>query len=141
MQRAAAAASIDLASHRSVQLSAAMVASSQLLVTMTRQQLVDVTLLAPDAWSHCFTLADFLRRADASGARRPGQPLPEWVAQVGAGRSRSGVLVLDLADDVTDPMGRRGGAFERTVVELDRATTRLAALLYPSTLDPARSPA
>ena len=122
---------LDLSTHRSRPVTPEVISAAALVLTMTRQQLVDVTVLAPRAWSRCFTLGDLLRRGEVVGPREDGQSLAVWVQRAHAGRSRIGLLSLDPADDVADPMGGRLQVYRRSRDELAGLTDRLAALLAP----------
>src|SRR6202011_501145 len=98
------------------------------VIAMTRQHLVDLNVMAPSAWGKIFTFAELIRRAESSGSRRD-ETLAEWVGRLHAGRIRSEVLGLPVAEDIADPMGGRPKAFQRTRDELSALTDRLAALL------------
>jgi protein-tyrosine-phosphatase len=129
---------IDLSGHRSMRVSPAVVEQADLVVTMTRQHLVELVTEAPSAWTRCFTLGDLLRRAGSVGPRRPGQALDSWLRLVHGGRARAGLLSLDIADDIPDPMGGRLAAFEASRDLLFDATVRLADLLCPAETSPAQ---
>lgn len=132
---AMAAVSIDLSGHLSRLIDLRLLESADLIMTMTRQQLVDAVGLAPGAWERAFTLRDLVRRGEAVGARhvRNGaiQDLASWVGLVGAGRTPAGILRLPLEDDIADPMGRRQRSFDRTRDELDDLVERLVELVCP----------
>jgi hypothetical protein len=96
---------------------------------MTRQHLIELTLMAPDAWPRMFQIRDLVRRAQPVGARPPGESFEEWLENVGDGRTRSGILAASLSDDIADPIGQSDAVYERTRDELDELLTCLAELL------------
>jgi protein-tyrosine-phosphatase len=96
---------------------------------MTRQHVIELALLVPDDWQRVFQLRDLVRRAEAVGRRTPGRPLDAWLAVVGAGRTRSGLLKGRLDDDIADPVGGPRSGYEQTRRILDDLLTRLAELL------------
>lgn len=120
---------LDISRHRSRQVTRDLVEQADLVVTMARQHLIEVTLMVPAAWPGMFQVRDLLRRAQLVGPRPPGQPLAEWLAAVGEGRTRSGLLTANLSDDVDDPIGQPVAAYERTRRELDELFGGLAYLL------------
>jgi protein-tyrosine phosphatase len=124
-----AAVGLDISRHRSRQVTQSVVDLADLVVTMTRQHLIELTLMAPDAWPRMFQIRDIVRRAEPVGARLPEAPFEEWLDVVGEGRTRSGILAASLSDDIADPIGQPVSVYERTRDELDELLTRLAALL------------
>jgi protein-tyrosine-phosphatase len=120
---------IDLSDHRSRLVRPGMLATSTLVIGMTRQHAVDAVTMLPSVWSRCFTVAELLARGEAIGARRSGETISDWVARVNAGRTPSGTISLPLADDVPDPLGKRPRAFRRIRDQLATFTDRLALLI------------
>ena len=121
----------DLSGHRSRRVDAELVASSQLIVGMTRQHVVDLAVLAPSEWERCFTFVDLVARGDQAGGRRAGEPISDWAGRLGRGRQRSALVNLNLSDDIRDPMGRRPSAYAKTRDQLAGLSARLADLLRP----------
>jgi protein-tyrosine-phosphatase len=119
----------DLTPHRSRKVSPDLIRPADLVVTMAHQHVVDLALLAPDSWRKVFQLRDLVRRGDATTGRAPEQPLHAWLATVGAGRTRSGLVSGSLTDDIADPVGEGRGAYDQAKRTIDQLTTRLAALL------------
>jgi protein-tyrosine phosphatase len=119
----------DLSGHRSRTVRPQMVAESDLVVAMTRQHVVDLVLLSPDAWSRVFPLRDLIRRAEGVGRRSQRQPMDAWLDAVGADRTKSGVLAGSLADDIADPVGHDRPVYDQTKRVLDDLMSRLACLL------------
>jgi protein-tyrosine phosphatase len=124
-----AAAGLDISEHRSRQVSPHLLDESDLVVTMTRQHLIEVTLMAPAAWPRMFQAVDLLRRAEKVGPRDQDEPMADWLVSVGDGRTRSGILAASLSDDVEDPVGQSAAVYRRTEQQLDDLFTRLAALI------------
>ena len=102
--RAMEAIGLDVSAHRSRLVAPGLVERSGLVVAMTRHHLVELAAMAPERWGRCFTLTDLVRR---SGRRQEGESIAGWAERMGAGRTRSSLLALDLADDLPDPMGGR----------------------------------
>jgi protein-tyrosine phosphatase len=122
----------DLSAHRSRTVTGGMVAEADLVITMTHRHVIDLTVLAPDAWPTIFQLTDLVRRAESIGGARTGS-LASWLAAVGNGRTRAGLLTASQTgsqeDDVADPVGQPRPAYDRTKQRLDLLLTRLARLL------------
>jgi protein-tyrosine-phosphatase len=123
---------IDITGHRSRTLTPELIDHADLVITMTRQQLIEVVTEAGDAWTRCFTLNDLVRRAETAGPPAAGESIPTWVRRLHGARSRSSLLSLDLADDIADPMNGRRWAFTRTAEEIDDLVGRLAKLVCPA---------
>jgi protein-tyrosine phosphatase len=123
---------IDVRHHRSRTLDARLVRGADLVLTMTRQHLIDLAVEVGEDWTRCFTLVDAVRRAEAMGPPTPGTDPGEWVRRLHGGRPRAGLLRMDAADDVDDPMGSRRAAFERTAALLDDLTGRLVGISCPA---------
>jgi len=123
---------LDAAGHLSSRVSADVVSTADLVLTTTRQHLIDVVVLSPDTWSHCFTLADAVRRARAVGPRSSDVSVEAWVARLHGGRQRSSLLSLPLEDDIADPMGQRRSAYLEVLDHLDALVSELTSLLCPA---------
>jgi protein-tyrosine-phosphatase len=123
---------IDLSNHRSRLVSPALLEDVDLVVGMTRQHVIDLTLLAPRIWDRCFTVADLVRRGERADARLPTESVRQWARRLSAGRTRASLLSLPPSDDVPDPIGGRPVNYERARDDLARLTDRLGALLSPS---------
>lgn len=125
---------VDLKRHRSRAISVELVRRADLVVTMTRQQLLDVAIMAPDDWTRCFTLVDVVRRAEAIGPPMAGTDPERWVRQLHSGRTRSAIMALDLSDDIDDPMGGRRADYQKTASQIDDLVSRLVNLVDASTV-------
>ena len=64
------AVGVDLSGHRSRPLSPTTIGAADLIVGMTRQHVVELTVMAPPEWERAFTFADLLRRAETVGPRQ-----------------------------------------------------------------------
>lgn len=124
-----AADGLDIAGHCSRQVSPYLVDEADLVVTMTRQHLIELTLMVPDALPRMFQLVDLVRRAEKFGPRRLDESLVAWLASVAEDRTRQSILAASLSDDVSDPIGQSAAVYERTRKQLDDLFTRLAAQL------------
>jgi protein-tyrosine phosphatase len=120
---------LDISGQRSRLVNPAMISSADLVIGMSRQHVLELAVMAPDAWGRSFGFRDLLRRADMAGPRRRDEDVAAWAQRLHAGRSRASLLQLPLSDDVDDPMGRSRGDFDATRDLLDRMTARLAHLL------------
>jgi protein-tyrosine-phosphatase len=123
---------LDLSDHRSRPVEEQVVDGADLILVMTRQHLVDLVVFRPEAWSRTFTLAEFLRRAEAVGGRRPGEDLRAWTARVNTGRARAEILNLPPSDDVPDPIGGTLKDHERVRDLLAESISRLTTLMGPA---------
>jgi protein-tyrosine-phosphatase len=108
------------------------VAAADLVVGMTRQHVLDLAVLAPNAWDHCFTFADALRRAESTGPRLRSESVEQWVGRLHGDRTRSSLLTLPFSEDIPDPIGGRPQHYRRARDGLASMTARLAALLSPA---------
>ena len=121
-------AGIDLSDHVSAQVTPASLEAQDLVLTMTRELLREVVVLAPPIWPRAFTMREFLRRASMVGPRKPTQALEVWLETVQRGRTR-GDLLGDLeADDVADPVGGTAEDYRLMLRQVQRLSTDIAAL-------------
>jgi protein-tyrosine-phosphatase len=122
---------VDLAAHRSTTLTAAAVESASLVLGLERRHAREAILLVPDAWNRTFTVKELVRQGEKSGARRPQQPLAEWLAGLVDGRERADLIGRSPDDDVADPVGGGLADYRATAAELADLVRRLAQLLWP----------
>lgn len=109
-------------------LTAELLDDVDLVLVMERAHLLAVADLSMHAAQRAFLWTD-VASTDPELARRPDQPLREWVAERNAARPAASVLTLDTAGDVPDPTGRGGRAHRRTLRRLDDDAARLVELL------------
>ncbi|MDQ3385370.1 MAG: hypothetical protein M3503_05075, partial [Actinomycetota bacterium] len=102
-----------------------------LVVCMARSHARDAVVLHPPSWSRTYTLKELVRRGEAVGARRPGQPLDAWLTELGRGRQRAALLGADPDDDVADPIGGPDSAYEATAALLEDLVARAVGLAFP----------
>jgi protein-tyrosine-phosphatase len=121
----------DMTRHRSKAVSSGLLTSAHVLVGMTRQHSVDLSLFDPSVSSRSFTLSEVVRLGEGCPGRGVDETLTSWVDRIGAGRHRAGIFDLPLSEDVPDPIGKPMKAYLRTRDSLLRLTTRLADLLQP----------
>lgn len=124
-----AAVGLDLTGHLSRQVTPTMAEAADLIVTMTRQHQIELTLMAPETWRRTFQLRDLVRRAELVGRRAAEQTFADWLILVGEGRTRASVLSGRLNDDIADPIGQSAAVHERTRRLLDDQLSSLARLL------------
>ena len=121
---------VDLAGHRSVQISEQQVSEADLVVTMTRQHQREVVLQFPDAWSRTFTLAELLQRGEEE-PRSNGQLMIEWIEDLHRGRRQQDMIGTSREGDVADPYGGPDEGYRRMAHSLADLVSRLAALICP----------
>jgi len=127
---------LDLTTHRSRSMSREHLGSAQLILAMAREHVREAVVLDPTLWPRTFTLKELVRRGEAAGPRRAGEPLDDWLARVGQGRRISDLAGAATADDVADPYGGPRSAYERLATELDDLLDRFVALTFAGSLAP-----
>jgi protein-tyrosine phosphatase len=121
---------IDVRPHRSRRLDTATVEAASLILGLERAHVREAVVLAPQTWPRAFTLKELVRRGEAIGPRRPGEPLGGWLARAHVDRSHDDLAGSSLIDDVTDPYGLSDTAYEETAAEIDDLVARLVALAW-----------
>lgn len=129
--RAMASRGLELGDHTSHQVTAEDLAAADLVLVMARRHTREAVVAHPAAWPRTFTLKELVRRGEALGPRGPGQPLDEWLGELGRDRVRSALLSDDPLDDVADPMGGRDDEYEATAAELEDLVERAVVLAFP----------
>ncbi len=127
---------LDMSTHRSRTMSRDLLGSADLLLAMAREHVREAVVLDPGLWPRTFTLKELVRRGEATGPRRPGESLADWLAQVGQGRRISELTGSSPDDDVADPYGGPRTAYERMATELDGLIDRLVAVAFAGALTP-----
>ncbi|MGH9283286.1 MAG: hypothetical protein ACRD0S_10175 [Acidimicrobiales bacterium] len=117
-----AARGFDTSAHRSRRLSAELVDPADLIVAMARDQVDEIAVAHPEARARAFTLKELVRTGERLGARRPGESMSGYVAQLHTGTSAGD-------DDIDDPIGGPRSVYEATAAEVEDLTARLARLL------------
>ena len=121
-----------LAEHTSRRVTAGLVDEADLVLCMTREHVRTIVMLAPDAFERTFTLKDLVKRAAASGPRRPGETIESWLAWVGRGRRIVDLVGYHDPDDVDDPIGLPAEAYRRCAADIDALLATIVALVFPT---------
>ncbi len=121
---------LDITSHRSRRVSAAILRSADLILAMAREHVRESVVMAPEVFPRVFTLKELVRRGEAVGPRAVGEKVADWLARVHAGRTAADLMGTSDADDVADPIGLPHAAYERMVDDLDEQLDRLVALVW-----------
>lgn len=122
---------LDLRPHRSTTVSAAILRDADLVLGMAREHVREAVVLDREVWPRAFTLKELVRRGDAVGPRKDGEPVEEWLGRAHMGRTPGSLMGVAPDDDVADPMGQPRPAYQRMVDELDELVDRLVALAWP----------
>ncbi len=133
---------VDVADHRSRQLSAEQVSAADLVLVATRAHRAVVVGAVPGALRRTFTLREMARlltsptsprwsAAGALAAPHDGAPstddededgeVARWAALAPAAAARRGAAVAQGEDDLADPYGRSARAYRNSVAEVERA--------------------
>lgn len=142
MRTAAAKAGISLettADHRSAALTVDLVRSSDLVLTMTREQRREVVLLSPDKLTSTFTLNEFARLAqdmsdDAIGRSRARAHtnrgrVRNAVHEIAAHRATAPPVKDPDVDNIADPMARGMRAYRKSVREIAASVPQVERVL------------
>lgn len=119
---------LNVGEHRSHRVTLADLDAAQLIVGLAREHVRHAAVNAPDSWPRAFTLKEIVRRGTEVRARLPGEPLPDWLAALHAGRDRRALLGNGPADDVADPIGGPLPAYAAAAAELNHLVSQLARL-------------
>jgi protein-tyrosine phosphatase len=122
----------EIAGRPSVRLDPEALAAADLVVTMTRQQLIKVATLEPSALKRSFTFSDLVSRADRATGRLAGEGLAEWATRLSAGRTRESLLTDKATVEVPDPMGGTRRDFEAVHQMLTGLVSHLTTHLEPT---------
>jgi protein-tyrosine phosphatase len=122
---------VDLADHRSRQLTVEVIGDADLVLAMTRDHAWAVIARSPEALTRTFLLGEAVRLGRATGPRRADQPLADWAATLGARRPAE-APPGHPSDEIADPAGEPIEVYRDTAARLDRLTTDLAALIQPA---------
>jgi len=123
---------IDLTTHASRPADRDLVAGADLLIGMERLHVREAVVLEPDVWRRAFTLPDLVRRAEAAGARAPGESLRGWLEFLSVGRDRMALMGASAEDDVRDPTNDRTVDHRYTAELLDDLVRRLVSRAWPA---------
>jgi protein-tyrosine phosphatase len=123
---------LDVAGHRSRQVTGADLGAADLIVGMAREHVRYAAVQSPGCWPRAFTLGELLRRGEQAGPRAPGEPFGAWLARAAGDRRRRDLLGGPHVDDVPDPYGGPYPAYRAAAVLLDQLTRDLVRLCWPS---------
>ena len=127
---------IDMAPHRSRAMSGGLLSSADLIIAMAREHVREAVVMDPSLWPRTFTLKELVRRGEATGPRRAGETVSDWLARVGQGRRVADLTGSSAEDDIADPIGGPRLAYERLATELDGLLDRLVAVVFAGALTP-----
>ena len=88
-------------------------------------------LLDPPAFAKTFTLKELVRRGAGTGARKPDEPVADWLAQLHRGRRPADLLGASGDDDVADPTGSDATDHHGTAEAIDQLASESLELLFP----------
>ncbi len=127
---------LDMTTHRSRTMSRDILSQADLIIGMAREHVREAVVLDPSLWRRTFTLKELVRRGEATGPRRAGESLDDWLARVAQGRRVTDLTGSSREDDVADPIGGPRPAYERLAMELDDLLDRLVAVAFAGALSP-----
>lgn len=121
---------LDVASHRSRQVTPDDLERADLTLAMAREHLRHAVVAAPAVWPRAFTLRELVRRGGAIGHRPPGESLADWLARAHDGRKRAALLGDSSDDDVADPAGGPQHGYTETATALNGLLGQLVELCW-----------
>ena len=118
---------LDVAGHRSQQVTADLLGEVDVVLTAEREHVVKIAALSPSRFRVTMTLPEFLQRAvtDPFGA---GDVLSEWLTGLTAERTAGQYLRADI-NEIADPTGSSPRVFETAVVALEQQCVEASGLL------------
>jgi len=125
------AAAPDLADHLSCQLTPDLVSGADLVIGMAREHVREAVVLVRGSLPRVFTLKEFVRRAEAVGARATDEPLAPWLDRVGVDRRPADLMGDSIEDDVYDLGERDRVDWAAIVDEISELVRRLVAATWP----------
>jgi protein-tyrosine-phosphatase len=131
---------VDLSHRTSREVSVEDIDRSDLVLTMERFQLREVSVLTPPAWAKTFTLKEFIGRCTSVGGRREGESVESWIARVHEGRQVADLLGESSIDEVADPYGGTPDQYASTELELEGLVAQLADLICGPPAEAASEP-
>jgi len=120
----------DARAHRARRLDEPALAAADLVLALTREHRSAAVQLAPRALRRSFTLTEFARLAEATGADAAGAALgpAELFAELAAARAESRPAAPE-DDDVPDPIGLPQEVYDQVGAEIATAVDAVAAAL------------
>ncbi len=128
---------VDLSQHVSRHLDGDLIENdgADLVVTMTREHLLRVVELVPDAFDRTFTLPELALLSKRHGVDPLTRDVGSWRRAISMGRQRADVIDGGEAYDVEDPYGGPRGAHRRMVKQVDELVSQIVPVLAAS-VDP-----
>jgi len=126
---------LDIAMHRSRQVTAEDLEAADLTLAMARENLRHAVVTAPAVWPRAFTLRELVRRGGAVGPRATAQSLADWLARAHDGRERTALLGDSAADDVPDPTGGPLRGYAQAAATLSGLLDELVGLCWGTAED------
>ena len=123
---------VDLTERQSRQLTADLIESADLVLTMEREHLREIAVMVESAWQRTFTLKEIVRRGTDVGCRSGREPMESWIARVHTGREPTELLGASSGDDVADPYGGTAEQYTATKLELESLVAEVADLIWPT---------
>lgn len=124
---------IDLSVFRARKLSAELLASSSLILTMEHLHVREITVMDPSLFPITHTLPEFVVDAAIVGPRGT-ESLAAWAARIGELRTSENYLSAAPDGEVPDPMGRSARSFRACADQLDVLIAQLVDLAWPGSL-------
>ena len=119
---------LDVSTHRSRELTPALIYGSDLVLGMTRAHVDFVALHCPDAADRTFMVRELARLGTQVGPRRCDEPVRAWLGRIAALRE-PGRPAGHPQDEVDDPVGQPIELYRSTAARLDDALVTIARLL------------
>lgn len=117
---------LDLTAHRSRPVDAVLVASSDLIVTMERQHVLDLVNEHGAPLHRVFTLPELASAALGAGVPLIGETPTVWLDRIGGERSPMSILA---AREIDDPIGRSNRHYRRAATEIEAALDAVVAAI------------
>jgi protein-tyrosine-phosphatase len=121
---------LDIADHRSRQVTPDDLEHADLTIAMAREHLRHAVVAVPTVWPRAFTLRELVRRGEAMGRRSSGESLGSWLGRVHEGRQRTALLGESPDDDVADPTGGPAFGYTETAAVLSQLLNQLVDLCW-----------
>jgi protein-tyrosine phosphatase len=118
---------VDLSGHVSRRIDHAMLASSDLVLAMTRNHSWAVAAHDPEMMHRTFLLGEIVRLGEVVGARGD-ETLREWIERVDARRTEH-KRIGRADEEIPDPLGEPLDTYRHTAERVQRSVNRLAKLL------------
>lgn len=119
---------IDLSRHRSTQVSLDMLVAADLVITMERNHIIELSVAHPPVFGRSMTLRE-ARVACAEFPVRPKETVASWLTVALADRTTSSMLNGSRRLDTPDPIGGGIKEFRACVADIRESATPLVDTL------------